>query len=74
MTRTGELAVGLANRAMANDIEGELSNILSKMIQRDRLDTQKVGQQMLVLPIDDVDIFKKRDRLIIQVRCLIEQS
>jgi hypothetical protein len=36
------------------------------------------GQMMLVLPIDDVDIYKKRDRLIVKVGCdkefYIEQS
>jgi hypothetical protein len=25
------------------------------------------GQMMLVLPIDDIDIYKKRDRLIVKV-------
>ncbi|CAF3617985.1 unnamed protein product [Adineta steineri] len=49
-TRSGNLALGIPNRAIATDFT---------MSNEDR-------QAMLVLPIDDVDIYKKRDRLIVK--------
>jgi tRNA/tmRNA/rRNA uracil-C5-methylase (TrmA/RlmC/RlmD family) len=49
-TRSGDLALGIANRIVASDYST----------------SQEDGQSMLVLPIDDVDIYKKRDRLIVK--------
>lgn len=51
-TRSGDLALGIANRSTANDYANA---------------TNEEGHSMLVLPIDDVDIYKKRDRLIVKV-------
>lgn len=49
-TRSGELALGLPNRSISSDMTM----------------TQEDGQMMFVLPMDDIDIYKKRDRLIVQ--------
>ncbi|UJR27219.1 hypothetical protein I4U23_008515 [Adineta vaga] len=49
-TRTGELALGLANRPISNEYSAPADD----------------RQMMLVVPIDDLDIYKKRDRLIVK--------
>ncbi|CAF1005204.1 unnamed protein product [Adineta ricciae] len=50
-TRTGDLALGIANRPMPNDYTPS---------------TGEDKQMMFVLPIDDLDVYKKRDRLIVK--------
>ncbi|CAF3573836.1 unnamed protein product [Rotaria sordida] len=49
-TRSGDLALGIPNRSISNDYST----------------SNEDNQMMLVLPIDDIDIYKKRDRLIIK--------
>ncbi|CAF3329286.1 unnamed protein product [Rotaria socialis] len=49
-TRSGELALGLPNRPIASDYST----------------SHEDSQMMLVLPIDDIESYKKRDRLIVK--------
>lgn len=67
-TRSGNLALGLPNRSISSDMTSNttINQSFSLIIFVVYLVTQEDGQMMFVLPMDDIDIYKKRDRLIVQ--------
>ena len=66
-TRNGDLALGIPNRPVPNDYTRKILRRFYCISEFCLASTDEDRQMMLVLPIDDLDVYKKRDRLIVKV-------